>query len=327
MSGAARPHSRFARRLRRAGALMLVFLLTGGATDGLAAVDGGSSSPPAAGAAADPACAAILEALRGAGWSPAEPLRAFSPDNLFEEIDGEAELYLPYDFRGMTVAILKSGAAPGVELRLEAYRHGSPKDAFGIFSQYRFPEQETARVGPSLAAVSDASLDFFRGRTFVRLRVVSGMLPRETLLAAGRAVTDALEGTADAPPGAAVVVLPEAVAGTVLYQKKAMLGFEPLAPGYEARFVSGKLSGKVIFIDGSEAPPGYRDRLAKALPGFRATGEGEWVAAPPQGALYLKAAGSGLVGVMGKLTRDQAGPLLDALMRNAAAPGPVPSVR
>jgi hypothetical protein len=278
---------------------------------------------PAASGAEPP----VLAALAKAGWTASEPVRTFSPDNLFEEIDGEAELYLPYDFRALSVAILTSAAAPGVELRLESFRHGTPKDAFGIFSQYRFPEQETAAVGPSTAAVSDASLDFFRGDTFVRLRVASGTLTREALLAAGRTVVEALSGPATAPPGAGVVAIPAAVPGTVIYQKKAMLGYEPLAPGYEARFADGALSGRVIFMDGGDGGTGRRDKLAGALPGFRAAGEGEWVAALPQGVLYLKAAGSGTVGVIGKLSRAQAAPYLEALLKNAAASGAPPAAR
>jgi hypothetical protein len=261
----------------------------------------------------------ILASLGKRGWTKAEPTRSFTPETLYEEIDGEAELYLPYDFRELSVVIMKSAALPGVELRIELFRHAGPKDAFGIFSQYRYQDQETARVGPATAALSDASLDFFRGDAFVRMRVASGTLSREALLSAGESIVAAIPGTAEPPAGAAVVAIPSAIPGTVIYQRKAMLGFEPLAPGFEARFADGPLSGRAIFIEGNGGGAALRDRLAKGLPGFGAAGEGEWIATLPQGSLYLKAAGNGVVGVLGKMTRGQAAPILEALARNAAA--------
>lgn len=271
------------------------------------------------GMAVEGATGRILSALAKKGWSPVEGPRTFSPGTLYEEINGEAELYLPYDFRELAVVILKSSAAPGVELRLELFRHGGPKEAFGIFSQYRYQDQETVRVGPATAAASDASLDFFRGDTFVRMRVASGALSREALVSAGETVVAAIPGTAEPPPGASVVAIPSTIPGTVIFQRKAMLGFEPLAPGFEARFAAGPLSGRALFIEGDGAVAGWRDRIGNGLPGFRAVGEGEWTADLPQGTLYLKAAGSGAVGVVGRMTRAQASPFLEALLRNAAA--------
>jgi hypothetical protein len=288
-------------RVRRigAGALLLGLLLAGGA------------------AAADES--AVLLSLEKAGWAVTGPVRSFSADNLYEEIDGEAEMYLPYAFRGLTVAVLASESMPGAELRVELFRHGSGKDAFGIASQYRYPDQETASVGPATATVSDASLDFFRGEAFVRMRVSSGSMPRGALLAAGRAAVEAIPGSADPPPGAGVLDVPGLVPGTLLWQKKALLGYEALAPGYEARCASGTLTARLLWLEGPDK--GRIDRLEKGLPGFRWRDEGEWSADLPQGTLFLRAAGGGWVGVAGKVARDRATPLLDALAARAGAAG------
>ncbi len=310
------------------GAALLVAMLTVCAAEPVICAPPEDVKGAAAGISVpDPAATRVLAALEKAGWAPSEPLRTFSPENLYEEIDGEAELFLPYDFRSMTVAILKSALSPGVDLRLESYRHGTWKDAFGIFSQYRYPEQETVRVGTAEAAVSDASLDFFRGDTFIRMRVAAGTLSRRAIVSAGRAAIEAIGGPTAVPTGAVVVAIQSAVSGTIIYQKKAMLGYEPLAPGYEARFASGALSGKVVFMDGSKSGAGHLERLAKGLPGFREAGKGEWVAALPQGALYLAEAGTGTVGVLGKLSREQAAPFLAELLRNAASAGVLPAFR
>ena len=60
---------------------------------------------PPAGAAdsVDPVPGAL--AAKGE-WKLLEPVRTFVPDNLYEEIDGEAELFLPYGMERLTVASL-----------------------------------------------------------------------------------------------------------------------------------------------------------------------------------------------------------------------------
>src|SRR3990172_21265 len=48
----------------------------------------------------------LFPRLAERSWIAAKPARTFGPANLYEEIDGEAELFLPYAFRELTVAIL-----------------------------------------------------------------------------------------------------------------------------------------------------------------------------------------------------------------------------
>ena len=128
-------------------------------------------SPAGAEDSGDP----VLGALTAKGeWKLLESVRTFGPDNLYEEIDGEAELVLPYGMKRLTVAVLGRTARPGSEVRLEIYRMASPRDAYGIWSQYRNPDQEILRIPPSEAIVSDTSADFFRGEAFVRIRSKPG---------------------------------------------------------------------------------------------------------------------------------------------------------
>ena len=47
--------------------------------------------------------ASLFSRLADRSWTAAEPARTFGPDNLYEEIDGEAELFLPYGFRELIV--------------------------------------------------------------------------------------------------------------------------------------------------------------------------------------------------------------------------------
>lgn len=268
---------------------------------------------PAASPAADaPGGDRVLRGLAKRSWIVAGPPRAFPPSELYREIDGEAELFLPFDFRELIVAYLARKSNPDVQIRVELYRHGSPRDAFGIYSQHRFPGQETVPVGPSAAIVSDASLDFFRGERFVRIRTTGSGGGRKDLLELGAAISGLLDGTGDPPPETEALNVPGLVPESVMYQKKAVFGYELLAPGYEAKFSDGPLSGRLLLLPrhpgvGSAASVAG---LAGGLPGFAKAGEGLFRADLHGGTLWLREAGNYVVGVEGGFGREQAEPLL-----------------
>jgi len=268
---------------------------------------------PPAGAAefADP----VLGALAAKGeWKLLEPVRTFGPGNLYEEIDGEAELFLPYGVERLTVAILGRTARPGSEVRLELFRMASPRDAYGIWSQYRHPDQEVLRIPPSEAIVSDTSADVFRGDTFLRVRSKPGDGSRIEVVGISSEIVALIEGSG-APPEEARALdgLPGRVSGSILYQKRAMLGYECLAPGFEAKFSTASSSGHYLLLPpATDGGAGRRARLARELPGYRevhATLSGAQI---PSGNVWITPEGGCILAVAGKISRDQAEPLLSS---------------
>lgn len=273
-----------------------------------------SAAQAAAGSGGDP----LFLRLAERSWVLAEPVRTFSPANLYEEIDGEAELFLPYGFRELAVAYLSRNTGTGVQLRLEIYRHGSPRDAFGIYSQHRFPGQETISVGPSEAIVSDASLDFFRGNRFVRIRAASPTAARGDLIELGRAVSGLIEGTGAPPPETGALLVKTFVPGTLVYQKKAILGYDVLAPGYEAKFSAKETTGSLLLL-----PPRLEnaslfsaEAVAGRFPGFARIGTGLYRAEISGGTLWMLESGTHLLGVAGKISREIAEPVLSEMAQN-----------
>lgn len=300
------------------GALLLGLLAFGAGCAGRSALPVPAGDPALRALAGDPA----LRVLAGRGWTLASPVRAFSPDRLYEEIDGEAELYLPYDFRRLKVAILSPPGNRAAEVRIALFRHGSPRDAWGVYSLRRFPGQRLAPVGPSEAIVSDASVEFARGETFVQIGQGSTAASRGDLLAAAQGIVDALEGPGGPPPEAAVLAVAPAVRGTTVYQKRAILGHESLAPGFEARFRAGDASGTLVFIEPRPAQggPPLPDSLSRDLPGIETVSPGLFRAELRSGTLWLVSEQGLFAGAAApRLTREQAAPILDALRDNLAA--------
>jgi len=190
----------------------------------------------------------------------------------------------------------------------------SPRDAYGIWSQYRYPDQEILPIPPSEAIVSDTSSDFFRGETFVRVRSKPGDGSRNDVVGISSEIVALIKGSGSPPEEAkALDDLPGRVSGSILYQKRAMLGYECLAPGFEAKFSTASSSGHYLLL-----PPAADDgaarkaRLARELPGYREVAPALFNAQTPSGDLWMTTEGGCVIAAVGKISRDQAGPLLSS---------------
>ncbi|HZW37186.1 MAG TPA: DUF6599 family protein [Candidatus Deferrimicrobiaceae bacterium] len=240
-------------------------------------------------------------------WAVVEPPRFFGPDNLYMEIDGEAELFLQYEFREMTSAIVGRVKDKGRTYRVERFLHGDPREAFGVYSQHRFPDQKTVRIDSSEAIISDMSLDSFRGSCFVRIRAGgddSGS--REDLLALGRALLGMIPGRGDPPAETLAFRIPGVVPGTTVYQKRAILGDERLSPGFEAKFDAGGVQGTLLLILQSGTGKGGALGRLTTLPGWTGDGPGVYRADLPRGPAWFSVRGDRVLGVAGKLPRSHA---------------------
>ena len=79
------------------------------------------------------------------GWKPSSEVQTFSPKTLYEYINGAADLYLASDFEELKVA--EYGNEKKASVIVEAYRHRTPRDAFGIYSQERLPDGNFIKIG------------------------------------------------------------------------------------------------------------------------------------------------------------------------------------
>ena len=116
---------------------------------------------------------------------------SFDRANLFDFIDGGAEVYLAYDFRTVQVRTYQVGE---VRIAIEAYDMGKADDAYGVLTVD--PTGEHVSIG-SMARYGAGLLRFCKGKWFVRV-----FAERETL-ASRAAVLDLGRGVAAAVPESA----------------------------------------------------------------------------------------------------------------------------
>ena len=99
------------------------------------------------------------------GWQKAGPVREFRGDDLFNHINGGAELFHEYGFETLFVQRYSN---QGDELTLELYRMESPKSAFGIYLVKA--GQETPSPGlPVRNTINNMQLTAVKGVFFIRI--------------------------------------------------------------------------------------------------------------------------------------------------------------
>ncbi|MCK7485355.1 MAG: hypothetical protein MZU97_07190 [Bacillus subtilis] len=100
------------------------------------------------------------------GWRLTGPPIVYTPDNLWDFIDGAAESYLAYSFVDLQVGEYVSPES--VAVRVELYRHADPDNAFGIYATERAPGYSFLKVGAQ-GYEAEGILNFLTGRYYVKL--------------------------------------------------------------------------------------------------------------------------------------------------------------
>ncbi|MBN1420539.1 MAG: hypothetical protein JXP34_17305 [Planctomycetes bacterium] len=131
------------------------------------------------------------------GWQRSEVER-YTPETLFEKIDGRDQAYLDFDVAGLRSASYRNPAEEAQLVDLYVYDMGNPLHALGIFGAERAGSETLIPIGD--AGYQDESSVFFRkGRFYVQS---IGSLPDPAVGAAARAL--AVATAASLPAEAAI---------------------------------------------------------------------------------------------------------------------------
>ena len=95
-------------------------------------------------------------------WRLSSPTDSYLPDNLYDYIDGGAELYLSYGFRELLSVTYEAGCAPPI--RVDIFDMGDSQNAFGLFTHSR--ETVEADIGQGSQYFMGLLL-FWKDRYFV----------------------------------------------------------------------------------------------------------------------------------------------------------------
>jgi hypothetical protein len=159
-------------------------------------------------------------------WVLDEPVKTYTKDNLFNYINGEAELYYPYGFERLASGFYAQQGSNGqIGLAADVYTMGSLLDAFGIYAQYRKPEAEVAARGAE-GFINPSQLLFYQDRYFIHLAVSgTAQLEPSVFQACAQALSNILPGGKEKPKELDLLKIPSLLPRTERYYPEGVLGY------------------------------------------------------------------------------------------------------
>jgi len=159
------------------------------------------------------------------GWTRAGDVLTYDADNLWEYIDGAAELFVAYDVQSCRTADLSSG---DVTVTLDLYDMGTPLSAFGVFDQEASGESVDLRDATAAVLSPPFQALLLKGSTYAKVNTFEGELDMEHGRQLLEALARALPGSTDLPAELALLPSEGRVSGTEAYQAEAFLGLTEL---------------------------------------------------------------------------------------------------
>jgi hypothetical protein len=169
------------------------------------------------------------------GWTVASEVRMYTADNLWEYINGAAELFVEYEVETCHTGDLSSG---DLVVTIDYYDMGTPLNAFGVYVRERpdpgiaLPEATEALISPPYQAL------LLKGSRYVKVNVFEGEITESN----GRSLLEAIARALPGPSGypAELDLLPEhgRVPGTSGFQREGFLGLTELTDCMYAEYSS-----------------------------------------------------------------------------------------
>jgi hypothetical protein len=194
------------------------------------------------------------------GWAIGEA-EVFGPDNLFDRINGAAPLFLENNFREMTAVDYKKGDD---YITIQAYRHATPEDAFGMYASERSTELAYIPGIGGEAQGDGESLYFFSGCVYVKMTSHSGTDVKAVLPAIAGGLSSRIDPRAGYP--AIVKVFPSEGrrAFSETYTTSGYIGHEFLKSVYTATYEADGKTFQLFIID-AKSSQGSKETLTAYL--------------------------------------------------------------
>jgi hypothetical protein len=110
----------------------------------------------------------IVTELAPQGWKIHDKILWFTPENLYQLINGRAEFYLAYDVVRMNFTRFEKNDDSDIFINVSIYDMGTPTNAFGVFSTERSQVSKELKIGRS-AYRSGTDYYMWKGRYYVQI--------------------------------------------------------------------------------------------------------------------------------------------------------------
>lgn len=195
------------------------------------------------------------------GWKITQDDPVYNANNLWDAIDGAADLYLEYAFIDLHIARYIS--TDSIEVKAELYRHTSNVDAFGIYSQERDTIYDFIQLGVE-GYLQQGVLNFITGSYYIKLSTFqTGIKAQEAMLLIGRILVEHLKQNNTVPRLFQVFPAEGKLSKTEQYVAHNFLGYSFLNSTYVVTYKDS--SAFKIFVIESSTSEKANAMLAKYI--------------------------------------------------------------
>ncbi|MHB8910832.1 MAG: DUF6599 family protein [Syntrophales bacterium] len=185
-----------------------------------------------------------------AGWKQAGEIQIYSRANLYDYINGAADLYLKYDFQELKVADYQNDQKASVTI--EVYRHKTPVQAFGIYSQERLGNANYLEVGAQ-GYSEKGVLNFLTGDYYVKMSGVDlGPEDQAVLLAFAKKLVNNLGAAGSLPSILSSFPREGEKKNSEKFIAREFLGYSFFHSGFTADYELSGRKFKLFVIEGTD---------------------------------------------------------------------------
>ena len=215
----------------------------------------------------------LLVRLVPEGFSIYDQVGLFTADNLYERINGRAELYLAYDVISLATATYEDKTDISRFIEVSVFDMGDPINAFGIFSVERFQGEPPLDLG-RMSYRSEANAYIWKGRYYITI-VTSDSTDefQHISLALAREVTASLADTGEPVWGLSALPQDHLIHDSVQYFKVDAMGLDFMQNIYTAEYRQGETTIKA-FLSRQASPDAALDLVERYAEYSREYGQG-----------------------------------------------------
>ncbi|MEW6455462.1 MAG: DUF6599 family protein [Acidobacteriota bacterium] len=180
-----------------------------------------------------------------------EKLRYFYPKNLYEYINGAAEVYNSYGFKKVINVEYEFKRKSRYTFIVDLYEMKDVNNAFGIYSNERPPEANFIEVGAE-GYFEEFILNFWKDRFYIKILTFdAGDEFKNVLIKSAKVIANKLPGKNENPPIISLFPEQNKIKNSEIFINKGVLGYLFLKEGFIANY---KYNGKqfrvfIIFSD------------------------------------------------------------------------------
>ncbi|MGD8413667.1 MAG: hypothetical protein PVF33_05515, partial [Candidatus Latescibacterota bacterium] len=239
------------------------------------------------------------------GWEPEGEPMIYTADDLFEYIDGSADLYLMYEFQEL--GSLSYFDEQGRGLTVDIYQHADAANAYGIYSQERPSPMNKVEIGAQ-GYYDFGILNFCQGPYYVKILGYDlGEFDEDMLTVVGKIISANIGGGKELPKAISCLPSDAMVPDSQRFISKNVLGHGFLHSAYVAEYRSDRNSNtRGFIIEGDDAADAAR--MLESYLGFAKENGAEVMeqngtyrfedpAARSMGAITVKSGGSYIWGI------------------------------